>query len=45
MSANNQRVWGVHAGRTGDADQLFLKKNCIAIGWAELGDLGKLSKD
>ena len=45
MSANEQRVWGVHAGKTGDADQLFLKKSCVAIGWAELGDLSKFSKD
>jgi restriction system protein len=35
-------IWGIHAGRTGDADTLFLKKNFIAIGWALVGDLGKL---
>lgn len=35
-------VWGIHAGRTGDADTLFLKQNCIAIGWAAMGDLSKL---
>jgi restriction system protein len=34
-------IWGIHAGRTGDADSLFLKKNYIAIGWAELGDLSQ----
>ena len=35
-------VWGIHAGRTGDADSLFLKKNVAAIGWEEMGDLSKL---
>lgn len=35
-------LWGIHGGRTGDADTLFLKKNVVAIGWAKTGDLGKL---
>lgn len=34
-------IWGIHAGRTGDADTLFFKNNCIAIGWAEMGDLSQ----
>ena len=38
-------LWGIHAGRTGDADTLFLKQNCIAIGWEEMGDLSKLAPD
>lgn len=38
-------VWGIHAGRTGDADALFLKKGCIAIGWDAMGDLSKLAAD
>ncbi|MDV2453421.1 restriction endonuclease [Xanthomonas hortorum] len=38
-------VWGIHAGRTGDADTLFLKQNCIAIGWAAMGDLSKLAAE
>jgi hypothetical protein len=24
-------VWGIHGGKTGDADNLFLKKSCVAI--------------
>jgi restriction system protein len=32
-------IWGIHAGRTGDADSLFLKKNFIAIGWGPMGNL------
>ena len=35
-------IWGIHAGKTGDADTLFLKKDVIAIGWGELRDLSKL---
>ena len=35
-------VWGIHAGRTGEADTLFLKKNVVAIGWTAMGDLSKL---
>ncbi len=38
-------MWGIHAGRTGDANILFLKKNCVAIGWHHVGDLSKLNSD
>lgn len=38
-------IWGVHAGKTGDADALFLKKGCVAIGWSEMGDLSTLKPD
>lgn len=34
----NRRVWGIH---TLD-DSLFLKKNIIAIGWQDMGDLSKI---
>lgn len=38
-------VWGIHAGRTGDADTLFLKKHVVAIGWEAMGDLAALAPD
>ncbi|HGM7333812.1 TPA: restriction endonuclease [Stenotrophomonas maltophilia] len=38
-------VWGIHAGRTGDADLLFLKQNYIAIGWDRMGDLSTLAAE
>jgi restriction system protein len=38
-------VWGIHAGKTGAADDLFLKKNYVALGWAKMGDLSKLKAD
>jgi restriction system protein len=37
--------WGIHAGKTGDADELFLNKNCVALGWHEIGDLSLLAPD
>ncbi len=45
MNVAEVNMWGIHGGRTGDADSLFLKKNCIAIGWANAGDLGTLAAD
>src|SRR5512133_1938223 len=38
-------MWGIHAGKTGDADTIFLKKNVVAIGWNEMGDLSKLKPE
>lgn len=43
MNYENATLWGVHAGRTGDADTLFLKHSVIAIGWSKMGDLNQLS--
>jgi len=38
-------LWGIHGGRTGDADTLFLKKGCVAVGWSKMGDLAALKPD
>lgn len=38
-------IWGIHAGHSGDADSLFLKKKFIGIGWAKAGDLSDLKVD
>jgi restriction system protein len=43
MATNDTVVWGIHGGKTGDADSLFLKKNFVAIGWAKVGDLTAIS--
>ena len=32
-------LWGIHAGKTGDAESLFIENKIIALGWAEIGDL------
>ncbi len=37
--------WGIHGGKTGDADTLFLKKNYVAVGWRKLGDLSIIAAD
>ena len=38
-------LWGIHAGRLGEADSLFLRKNVIAIGWHEMGDVSSIGGD
>lgn len=45
MKANEANLWGIHAGKTGDADSLFLKKNCVALGWQKMGDLAAIKAD
>lgn len=45
MADVEQNVWGIHAGRFGDAHNLFMNKKLIAIGWPEVGNLGPLSPD
>lgn len=42
MADESKTLWGVHAGRTGDADTLFLMHNVVAIGWEKMGDLREL---
>ncbi len=38
-------VWGIHAGRTGEAHTLFLDQNVIGLGWSKIDNLGKLAAD
>lgn len=45
MSEHETTIWGIHGGATGDADTLFLTKNCVALGWSRIGDLNKLAPD
>jgi len=45
MTTKEITVWGIHAGRTGDAYTLFLKKNVVAIGWNKIGDLSQIKAD
>lgn len=30
-------IWGIHAGRTGDAEKLFMDRGVMALGWREIG--------
>jgi restriction system protein len=43
MKASTKPIWGIHAGKAGDAASLFLSKSCVALGWHSMGDLSKLA--
>jgi|SRR5579872_5461197 len=45
MTDEEPTIWGIHGGRTGDADALFLKQGCVAIDWNAMGNLGKPPAD
>ncbi|MBC8509418.1 MAG: restriction endonuclease [Chloroflexi bacterium] len=36
-------IWGIHAGKKGDAETLFKKHDVVAIGWHELGSFADLA--
>jgi len=42
MKNEEVAVWGIHAGRNGEADSLFLKYDCVALGWPKVGNLSKI---
>jgi len=42
---SNATIWGIHAGKTSDADSIFLKKNQIALGWDMAGNLSLLQSN
>jgi restriction system protein len=35
-------VWGIHAGATGEADNLFLDNSVVGIGWDALGNIAQV---
>ncbi len=41
--SNDTTIWGIHTRTT--VENLFLKKNYVAIGWCEMGDLSKIKPD
>jgi restriction system protein len=41
--AKDATFWGIHAGKTGDAESLFEKHNVVALGWHEMADLSHLN--
>lgn len=45
MANKDVTVWGIHAGNEGQASSLFIKKNVIAIGWHEMGDLSEIKSE
>lgn len=45
MTTVETTVWGIHGGRTGDADSLFLQHDFVALGWEAIGDLSTMASD
>ncbi|MDQ3256882.1 MAG: hypothetical protein M3R15_23815 [Acidobacteriota bacterium] len=45
MSVGKAIIWGIHGGKAGDADTLFLNRKQIALGWHEIGDLSHIKPD
>ncbi len=46
MAGNAERtIWGIHGGKSGDADTLFLRHNVLALGWTKMGDISDLPAD
>ena len=45
MTNSERVIWGIHGGKQGDADSLFLKKKVVAMGWYQMGDLSALKAD
>lgn len=43
--STNGVFWGMHAGRTGEAEDQFLKGNSVALGWHQMGDLSTIGAD
>ncbi len=42
MANDERNVWGIHGGKTGDADNLLLKNKLVALGWQRAGNLAEL---
>lgn len=42
---DEKTLWGIHAGKIGDAHTLFIGEEVVAIGWAKMGDLSLLQPD
>ena len=45
MNSKETSVWGIHAGRTGDAERLFFQESVVALGWHKMGDLRAIPAD
>ena len=45
MAKKDSTVWGIHAGKHGEADDTFLKKHYLAVGWVKAGDFSKVEPD
>jgi len=39
---DEKTIWGIHGGKTGDAESLMLQKKVMAIGWKDFGSFSGL---
>ena len=42
MFDHEPTIWGIHGGRFGDANALFLEGHCVGVGWPRMGDLSRI---
>lgn len=45
MANDDLTLWGIHAGKTGDADTLFKRRKVVALGWDRFRDLSQLENN
>jgi len=45
MGERETTLWGIHAGRSGEADSLFLRKGVVAVRWQEMGNITAIGGD
>lgn len=45
MIDNKKTIWAIRSGKSGEADSVFLEKNLVGVGWAEMGDLTGIPND
>lgn len=43
--SRRKRVWGIHTGKAGAAEDLFTESEVIALGWARVGDISRFGED
>ena len=44
-NVSEKTFWGIHGGRKGEADSIFLREKFVALGWKKLEDLSTLKPD
>lgn len=45
MAKSETTIWCIRAGSSGQADEIFLKRNFVALGWSKMGNLAKLGNE
>ena len=45
MAVDEGQLWGIHGGKSGDADTLFKTESVVGLGWEAISDLTMLAPD